>query len=181
MKKDFIDFTPNQSVGGASDNVQFTSDQNPLLKSREVTVNFNANGVTKSVRSVQNGLPWIILSSVFDGYDKTKTSFPRVTTIDQNRVYEENGVLVINTPESTLTGANSGQPWFTFYSDSSNTFTLEMESGTYTFSKLGNVHYLRIETSGDYTVFNLGFVVSTKNNGAIIKFNGVTIIKIIIR
>ena len=180
MKKDFIDFTPNQS-GGASDNVQFTSDQNPLLKSREVTVNFNANGLTKSVRSVQNGLPWIMLSSVFDGYDETKISFPRVTTIDQNRVYEENGVLVINTPDSTLTGANSGQPWFTFYSDSSNTFTLETEGGTYTFSKLGNVHYLRIEVIGDYSAFNLKFVVSTKNNGAIIKFNGVTIIKIINR
>ena len=56
-----------------------------------------------------------------------------------------------------------------------------MESNTYTFSKLGNVHYLRIETSGDYATFNLNFVVSTKNNGAIIKFNGVTIIKIISR
>lgn len=180
MKKDFIDFTPNQS-GGASDNVQFTSDQNPLLKSREVTVNFNANGVTKPVRSVQNGIPWIMLSSVFDGYDKTKISFPRVTTIDQNGVYEENGVLVINTPKNTLTGANSGQPWFTFYSDSSNTFTLEMVDTTLTFSKLGNVHYLRLETTGEYSAFNLAFIVSTKNNGAVIKFNGVTIIKIISR
>lgn len=180
MKKDFIDFTPNQS-GGALDNVQFTSDQNPLLKSREVTVNFNANGLTKSVRSVQNGLPWIMLSSVFDGYDENKVKFPRVTTIDQNRVYEENGVLVINTPDSTLTGANSGQPWFTFYSDSSNTFTLEMGDDTYTFSKLGNVHYLRLETTGGYSRFTLIFVASTKNNGAVIKFNGVTIIKIISR
>ena len=167
--------------GGASDNVQFTSDQNPLLKSREVTVNFNANGLTKSVRSVQNGLPWIMLSSVFDGYDETEINFPRVTTIDQNRVYEENGVLVINTPESTLTGVNSGQPWFTFYSDSSNTFTLEMEGNTYTFSKLGNVHYLRIETTGGYSKFDLVFVISTKKDGAVIKFNGVTIIKIISR
>lgn len=122
-----------------------------------------------------------MLSSVFDGYDKTKVNFPRVTTIGQNKVYEENGVLVINTPDYTSTGANTGQPWFTFYSDSSNTFTLEMEGGTYTFSKLGNVHYLRLETTGDYSVFNLAFVVSTKNNGAIIKFNGVTIIKIISR
>lgn len=180
MKKDFIEFNPNQG-GGASDNVQFTSDQNPLLKSREVTVNFNANGVTKSVRSVQNGLPWIMLSSVFDGYDKTNVNFPRVTTIGQNKVYEENGVLVINTPNYTLTGANTGQPWFTFYSDSSNTFTLEMKGNTYTFSKLGNVHYLRLEVTGDYSVFNLAFVASTKNNDAVIKFNGVTIIKIISR
>lgn len=181
MKKDFINFTPTEGGGGASDNVSFTSDQNPLLKSREVTVNFNANGVTKSVISVQNGIPWIMLSSVFDGYDKTKTNFPRVTTIDQNRVYEENGVLVINTPDSTLTGANSGQPWFTFYSDSSNTFTLEMVDTTLTFSKLGNIHYLRLETSGEYVAFNFAFVTATKKDGAIIKFNGITIIKIISR
>ena len=56
-----------------------------------------------------------------------------------------------------------------------------MEGGTYTFSKLGNVHYLRLETTGDYSTFNLAFIVSTKNNGAVIKFNGVTIIKIISR
>lgn len=167
--------------GGASDNVQFTSDQNPLLKSREVTVNFNANGVTKSVRSVQNGLPWIMLSSVFDGYDRNKINFPRVTTIGQDKVYEENGVLVINTPDNTTTGASTGQPWFTFYSDSSNTFTLEIADGTHTFSKLGNVHYLRLETTGSYTTFNFAFIASAKNNGAVIKFNGVTIIKIISR
>ena len=144
-----------------------------------MTANFSANGVTKSVRSVQNGLPWIMLSCILSGYSDNLTTYPRYSQIQPSDVSEENGVLILRVSDITV-GRSTYLNWFTFYSDNSNNFTLDLGDVSYNFYKNGNIHSIKLENTDESNNFVTKFLFQlTNSTGAIIKFNSDTIIKIL--
>lgn len=176
MKKDFLTVTPDS---GTSGEVNVVAEPNPTMKERSTTLTFSASGgLNESIKAVQAGVPWVMLSGILAGYDD-KNSYPKTTQITPEKVTEENGVLVFKV--SDITVGNSTYPyWFTFYSDNSNTFTIEANSQIYTFTKNGKIHGLTMNTLNDSNKFFQNFMLGmSSEQGNIIKFNGIPIIKII--
>lgn len=170
MKKDFLTVTPDS---GTSGEVNVVAEPNPTMKERSTTLTFSASGgLNESVKAVQAGVPWVMLSSVFEGYSD-KSEYPKTTEITPKSVTEENGVLVFK--ERTL---QSNPYWFTFYSDNSNTFTLEANSNIYTFTKNGKIHGLTMNTLDDSNKFAFDIMQSVASGQDVfIKFNGTPIIR----
>lgn len=176
MKKDFI--TVSQSSGQGNVSVRVEADPNPLINDRQTALNFSTNGgVNKQVRVIQGGIPWVMLSSILFNYQSNK--YPTVTEIKPNEVTEENGLLVFKIENLVITVNATNPPWFVFYSDPINTFTLEVEGVTYTFTKYGNIHGLEIGSEEDLNTLLYQFMLGLSGSGNLIKFNGTPIIKII--
>lgn len=117
-----------------------------------------------------------MLSGIIEGYPDPSSGYPKQTQFTPDKVFEENGILVFKV--SSLTGGTVNNPvWFAFYSDNSNTFTLETNSKIYTFTKNGKIHGLTMNTLDESNEFVMNFMAGLPNSN-IIKFNGIPIIKI---
>lgn len=110
MKKGFLTITPDS--GSNSGEVTVTADMNPQLKERETTLNFSATGgLNESVRAVQAGVPWVMLSGILAGYDDDTHTYPKTTQIIPEDITEEDGVLVFKIKDITI-GKCTNPYWF---------------------------------------------------------------------
>lgn len=120
-----------------------------------------------------------MLSCILSGYSDNLTTYPRYSQIQPSDVSEENGVLILRVSDVTV-GRSTYLYWFTFYSDNSNNFTLDLGDVSYNFYKNGNIHSIKLENTDESNNFMTKFLFQlTNSTGAIIKFNGDTIIKIL--
>ena len=120
-----------------------------------------------------------MLSCILAGYSENLTTYPRYSQIQPSDISEENGVLILRVSDVTV-GRSTHAYWFTFYSDNSNNFTLDLGDVSYNFYKNGNIHSIKLENLDESNNLTYKFLLQlTSDTGAIIKFNDVTIIKIL--
>ena len=145
-----------------------------------MTINFSANGVTKSVRSVQNELPYVMLSSVLPGYDPNVEGIEIAPwTLSQEIV---NGVIKwkINGDVFTkllLKLIRLMTPLF--YSSSKNTFSFsgydkDGNNINRQFLKNGNYHYLDNELVNYFNALMYASKIDDTREVSIL-FNGTVI------
>ena len=120
-----------------------------------------------------------MLSCILSGYSDNLGTYPRYSQIQPSDISEENGVLIFIVNYTTIR-LSTYPYWFTFYSDNSNNFTIDIGDVSYNFYKNGNIHSIKLENPGDSNDFISNFLLQLDSDtGIIIKFNDVTIIKIL--